>query len=209
MSSAPSQVAAFDFDGTLARGDSLLPFLLRLLGGRRVARSLLRHSVSIGMVGAGRANRDIVKERFIAHVLEGHSAGEATTVGREFALDHLSTRLFPSMRGQLDWHREQGHRLVLVSASLDIYLAPIAEQLGFDDLLCTTLEIVDGRVTGKLVGVNVRADEKARQLRNILGSDHELWAYGNSDGDVPMLEMATYPYWVDKKGGVSPWQTRR
>lgn len=216
-------IAAFDFDGTLARGDSLIPYLTRLLGGRRVARSVLRHAHSFGLVQLGRAQRDLVKERFIAHTLTGRSAEEIATVGEDFAEQLIATRLLPSMHQRVEWHRAQGHRLVLVSASLDVYLGPLVRNLGFDDLLCTQLEILNGRASGKLVGVNVRADEKALQLSKLIGdrttdtravsagdvdSKAELWAYGNSSGDVAMLSMADHPFWVDRRGNFSPWVPR-
>ena len=64
-----------------------------------------------------------------------------------------------------DWHRTQGHRLVIVSASLAAYLRPIAERLRFDAVLATELEVGDdGRLTGRMDGANVRGPEKARRL---------------------------------------------
>jgi phosphatidylglycerophosphatase C len=200
-------VAAFDFDGTICKGDSLMPFLLRLLGGRRVARSVLRHATQLGLVSIGQADRDLVKEKFIAHILSGHPAEQIHAIGKEFAMDMIRTRVFDSARQKIAWHREQGHRLVMVSATLDVYLEPFCEQFGFDELLCTKLEIVDGKATGRLVGVNVRAAEKARQLTELIDVDHvELWAYGNSSGDYDMLRLARHPFFVDRSGNFSPWK---
>src|SRR4051812_49184711 len=90
-------VAAFDFDGTLSRGDSLSTFLVRLIGPQRFARTVARHSIALGLVGLGQANRDLTKERFIAHALTGHPASQIDTIGKQFADDLINERLFPGM----------------------------------------------------------------------------------------------------------------
>lgn len=203
-------LAAFDFDGTLAKGDSLLPFLLRLIGGRRVAGTLLAHAGPLGMMSLGRGNRDKLKERFIAHALAGHPADEVHAIGKEFAAQLLRTRMFPTMLERVEWHRNKGHDLVLVSASLDVYLQPLADALGFDGICTTTLEILDGKATGQLIGVNVRAAEKVRRVEEYLGTGErpELWAYGNSSGDHQLLAMADHAYYVDRAGKYAPWTGR-
>lgn len=206
-------VAAFDFDGTLAKGDSLIPFLLRLLGGRKVARSVLAHAPSFAAIGIGRGNRDTTKERFIAHILSGHPAEEIIELGKTFADDLIDTRLFPEVVQRVEWHKAEGHQLVLVSASLDVFLKPLTKKLGFDGSVTTRLEIANGKATGRLVGANVRAAEKVRRLDEWLGLTEpdglELWAYGNSSGDYELLERANRPFWVTKRGDVEPWPGRR
>lgn len=184
-----------------------MPFLLRLLGGRKLARSLLAHAPALGLVGLGKGNRDLTKERFIAHALEGHPADEITAVGRDFAEQLMATRMNRDVLERLAWHRDKQHETVMISASLDVYLQPIAERLEMTEALTTRLEIVDGRSTGRLVGANVRAGEKVRRLGTFLSDDHaELWAYGNSSGDHEMLMMADHPFWVDRSGRVSEWK---
>lgn len=208
-----SAVAAFDFDGTIAKGDSLLPFLLELVGGERLARSVLRHAPALGKVALGRGDRDTTKERFIAHILAGEPSSSIDRLAAQFAKDYLASRTIASTADRIAWHRAEGHELVMVSASLDVYLRPIADQLGFDHLICTSLEVVDGRATGRLVGANVRAAEKARRLQQHLAGSSgegavEIWAYGNSSGDHEMLAMATHPFWVDRRGRVRSHVTR-
>ncbi|HEX2272336.1 MAG TPA: hypothetical protein VHG90_00495, partial [Acidimicrobiales bacterium] len=55
-------VAAFDFDGTVARSDTLIPFLRRSAGSIRTARALLALSVRITRSMAGAGSRDEAKE---------------------------------------------------------------------------------------------------------------------------------------------------
>jgi phosphatidylglycerophosphatase C len=205
---ARRRVAAFDFDGTLARGDSLIPFLTRVCGRRAVARALAWHGPAIALALAGRGSRDLAKERFVSGLLRGRSAAEVATAGSAFASHLVARRLRPDMAARVAWHRGEGHQLVLVSASLTVYLAPVAEALGFDAVLATRLEVDDaGLLTGRLLGANVRGPEKAARLAAWLGDDAhdvELWAYGDSSGDHDLLALASSAFMVGRRG-LSSW----
>jgi len=103
------------------------------------------------------------------------------------------------MAERIAWHRREGHRLVIVSAALAVYLEPLGDLLRFDKVLATGLEVgPDGLLTGRLRGRNVRRAEKAIRLRDWLSTEFgqqpwELWAYGDSPGDRELLAMAHHP----------------
>lgn len=186
-------VAAFDFDGTLVQGDSLPRYLSRLLGPRRFASVLSRSSPT--MLAAYRSSgRDGAKAALLARAVSGLDAAAAVEAGESFA-EMLANEIRPQMRERIEWHRGNGHKLVLVSASLGLYLIPFGKLTGFDDVLATALEVgPDGRLTGRLLGPNVRAAQKAALLREHIGAEPvTLWAYGDSRGDREMLAMADHP----------------
>lgn len=183
----------FDFDGTLCRGDALLPFLARAYGRRRVAEALLRDF---------RGSRDDAKAAVLGRLVRGDDPERLAALAREYARDVLPGRLRPELLDRVAWHRAEGHQLVTVSASLAFYLVPLAQSLGFDHVIAVELEVgPGGRLTGGLVGPNVRGAEKAVRLRAWLGDDtpDELWAYGDSPGDTELLAMATTPVWVGRR----------
>ena len=102
---------------------------------------------------------------------------------------------------RLEWHRRQGHRVVLVSASLGTYLRPLGAMLGVDDVLCTEVVVGSDRTfSGELDGPNCRGPEKVRRLRAWLDSmqlgDAEVWAYGDSAGDRELLAASRHPLFV-------------
>ncbi len=181
-------VAAFDFDGTLTKRDSLLPFLAELVGWRRLGLALVR-------VSPAARDRDAFKERLFTVLLAGRPLAEITDHGRIYGQRLATYAILPEMREKLAWHRAEGHEIVIVSASLDVYLSTVRERLGIDGLLCTQLEVDDaGRCTGRMVGGNCRGEGKATRLRSYLGADEvELWAYGDSSGDDAMLALAQHP----------------
>jgi phosphatidylglycerophosphatase C len=194
-------VAAFDFDGTLTRHDTLIPFLNRLVGWPRISAALARDTGRLALFATGRGNRDAAKERLLVRLLEGWPITDVVRVGERYGAAVAEHGIRPRMRQQLQWHRDNRHEIVIVSASLDVYLEPAARALGADGLLCTRLEVdEDGLCTGRMLGGNCRGPAKAERLREYLGdADVTLWAYGNSRADEPMLALAQFPVRVGRR----------
>jgi len=186
-------LVAFDLDGTLTRRDTLLPFLRRAVGADRAVRSILAAALPVARaVALGGAHRDRAKEALLRGVFAGVPR-EALTDAAEAYADYVVNRgLRPDIRARVDWHRDEGHELVLVSASPELYVAPIGRRLGFDHVLATRLEIgPDDRFTGRLVGRNCRGPEKVARLREWRSEGLAIaYAYGDSEGDREMLELA-------------------
>jgi HAD superfamily hydrolase (TIGR01490 family) len=119
-----------------------------------------------------------------------------------FYQDHLKPHLAPKIHARVNMHRRQGHRLILISGSVRYMLEPVAEDLGFDYLLCTDLEIgEDGLLTGRAKGPiclnsnkRVLAEMLARAVNIDLASSY---AYGNHQSDLPLLELIGNPYAVE------------
>jgi len=197
-------VAAFDFDGTLTKRDTLLPFLADVAGSPRVARALAFDAPRLAGMAIGRADRDAAKTRLIARALKGRSYVDVAARGRIYARRVVDRGLRPEVLARLRWHQGAGHDVVIVSASLDAYLHEIARLLDVDAVLCTTLEVDrDGIVTGELAGGNCRGPEKAARIAAHLDADRAnvtLWAYGDSSGDEELLAMADHPVRVTRRG---------
>jgi phosphatidylglycerophosphatase C len=187
-------VAAFDFDGTLTRRDTLLPFLARLAGWPGLLRALAVEVPALVAESARADRRDRTKARVLARTLRGRARDEVDAAGRAYARTLLARSLRPEVVARLREHQDAGHEVVIVSASLDAYLTPVASALGAAALLCTELEVDgSGRCTGRMRGGNCRASEKARRLGAYLaGGPVTLWAYGDSAGDAAMLAMADH-----------------
>ncbi len=191
-----TDVAAFDFDGTLTDGGSVFGFLTAVAG----RRPLLRASVGLAprlarAAVAGGTVADETKEELFVRVLAGVDATYLGQVADKFAVDHLAAHVRPEVRRRLDWHRGRGDRIVVVSASPEAYVAVAADRLAADAAIATRLEVdVAGRLTGRYDGANCRGEEKIRRLRLWMADAGlgcaRLWAYGNSRGDLRMLRAA-------------------
>jgi len=189
-------VAAFDFDGTLSPRDNFVPFLRRFAGTTAVARAFAVGGARVARAGRSHWSRNAMKAEILDQLVGGRDAADLDDVARAFAADVVAGHLRGEAVERADWHLTQGHRLVIVSASLAAYLRPIASHLRFDAVLATELEVADdGRLTGRMDGENVRGPEKARRLdewieRELPDATPYVWAYGDSSGDKELWARA-------------------
>jgi phosphatidylglycerophosphatase C len=195
----PPGVAAFDFDGTLARRDTLVPFLRQIRGTAPVLAAAAR-------AGVRTRDRDAFKVALIGHLFRGVPADRLARLGEAY-VPTLFGLLRPGMLERLRWHQAEGHAVVIVSASLGAYLRPLAERLGLDTALAVELVAgADGLLTGEVVGgLNTRGPEKVARLQAWAeqrfgpAGRFELWAYGDSSGDEELLALADHATWVGRR----------
>jgi phosphatidylglycerophosphatase C len=201
--SPPRTVAAFDFDGTLTTGGSLVPFLVSLRGFWPVLRTVTILSLKLlrsALVGGAAA--DDAKEQLFTRLLGGLPMELVNDRSVPFAERHLARHLRQDARLRLQWHQSQGHHVVIVSASPECYVRRAGELLGVDGVLATRLAVGGGGLlTGGYEGKNCRGAEKYARLvvhlraHGLLGGGDdqpELWAYGNSRGDLRLLLAADH-----------------
>jgi len=198
-------IAAFDFDGTITRSDSLRNFILQVAGPRRFVLALLCVSPwLIGMV-LGLCDRARTKARFLAMTIGGTRQSDLDQAARDYAAGKLLGLVRPDMLLRVAEHRQRGHRLVLVSASPSLYLKYWAAAAGFDAVLATELEFVDGCFSGRLAASNCWGPEKVRRLQQWFNGNtpQEMYAYGDSRGDREMLALANHA-WLRGRDSMQP-----
>jgi phosphatidylglycerophosphatase C len=200
-------VAAFDFDGTLTDGGSVYGFLTAVGGRRAVATATagLSPRLAHGAVVGGTA-ADLAKEQLFERVLAGADSARVEEVAARFARHHLGRHLRSDVRARFDWHRHRGDRVVIVSASPDLYVREAGGVLGAHQVIATRLAVDDqGVLTGRYDGANCRGEEKLRRLLQWIDAEGAgadvLWAYGNSRGDLRMLDAAAVGVNVGRLGG--------
>jgi len=200
-------VAAFDLDGTLTEGGSVFDWLKSIAGRGRTWRAALSLAVPL-TIGALRSSRwaDNAKERLFKKLLAGIDEQVVIAASRTFAVHHLETESRQLLLDRLAWHRDQGHDVVIVSASPQVYVDGMTELLGAQGGLGTRLAVDPrGRLTGGYLGKNCRGTEKLRRLDEWVQSRRYptppvIFAYGNSRGDRRMLSGATHPFNVGRMG---------
>jgi len=189
--SAPEKIGAFfDLDGTLVAPPSVewrfAGFLLARdeLGTVDIARWLGHFAKKIlpDPRGATLGNK-----RYLAGL------PESLAVDWENSLEEAAPPIYPAAMERMVWHWTQGHRVFLVSGTLDFLARAVARRLpGVAEVCATQLEMSGGHWTGRLIGEHMSGDAKARAVRNLAAKfGLSLWdsyAYGNSTSDLPMLD---------------------
>jgi phosphatidylglycerophosphatase C len=183
-------LALFDLDGTITTHDTMFAFVQHARGRLRTALGLLWLSPVLGLHAIGLVDATTAKTALLRHFFGGVPRQQMLAWAESFAA-RLDELVRPEARARLQWHREQGHEIVLVSASLDLWLGPWAQRQSLS-LLCTQGHFAEEVFTGALVGPNCNGPEKEVRIRaaHDLSSYAFVYAYGDSSGDVQMLALA-------------------
>lgn len=198
----PARVAVFDLDGTLTRHDTLLYFLLTCLRRNPAAwLRLWRLPFTLVRFALGLSDRGRLKASLIRQVLGAAAPAEIAQWAEAFCTEQLPGLLLPRALAAVDLHRRAGDRLVLMSASVDLYVPRIAALLGFDEVFCTGVGWTAGRLDGTLTTANRRGPEKLRCLQGLRARFPAtvLAAYGNAESDIEHLLMADEPTLVNAR----------
>ena len=186
-------VALFDLDGTLTWRDTLLPFLVGFLGRRpHRALGLWRLPFALGSYWRDR-DRGALKSRVIRMIMGGERR-VVIDVWADAFVNNLKPqqRFRPLALAVVEAHRAAGDRLVLMSASPDLYVPLIGRLLGFERTVCTEVQWHGDRLDGHLKTANRRGEEKLRCLTWLREQYPALpiIAYGNSASDLDHMRHA-------------------
>ncbi len=148
-------IAAFDVDGTVTDRDCVIPFMRRVTGARRIIPRLFARPDRLVQVLA-RRDRDQLKALAAAAAFRGRRYDDLAELGESFAHSVHDGWLRADTVSALEEHLVSGDRVVLVSASFEVYLRPLGALLGVHEVLATRLQLTDGVATGALDGLNCR-----------------------------------------------------
>ena len=190
------RIAFFDFDGTITTKDSLLSFILFRYGKRKTYLGLLKVSPFyvahlFKLISVQAAKQKVLRQFFRNESVESFNAS-----CNQFAMEILPGLERSKAMKEIKLLQEKGADVVVISASPYNYLHPWCKQLGVE-LICTNLATKDGKLTGKIEGNNCRGEEKVRRIQSAYKLDEydEVYAYGDTKGDKPMLELATFRFY--------------
>ena len=193
-----SGVAFFDFDATLIHGDSLLMFIGELIGHRRAKLAFLDalrscpHRKLRGRL-PGVDFPGSVKAILLRRTLNKIPLADAKAAAEQL---RGKVRWHQPMLDRLLHHDRAGHRVVIATGALNIYMPALLRGLPVDDLLATPMEVQDGRLTGQLSGSNCVRLAKAERVQSYLaeqGPFARSYGYGNRPSDIPMLKVVDEP----------------
>lgn len=203
MTPAPA-AAFFDVDGTLVDGNIVRYYadlctqdMRRLPAALWTAWFALRVPWLVALDRRSRA-------RFQRTLYRGYrrfTPADLETRARRYCESHLARRLYPQALARLAEHASRGDRIVLVTGSLRPLVAPLAAQIGAQDVLAADLEVRSGRHTGDLAGEPLAGETKARAVLEHAASYgldlQRSHAYADSVDDLHMLRSVGHAHVVD------------
>jgi putative phosphoserine phosphatase/1-acylglycerol-3-phosphate O-acyltransferase len=199
----PRAAAFFDLDRTLLRGASG-PLINEALvaAGIIPERGVPAQRFIYGLFNAvGETLPAVALARGAALASKGWSREAVRQAGKS-AAEKLEDLVAPYAPGLIAEHRAAGRPVVLATTTPHDLVAPLAERLGFDDVVATRYAEDDGGIyTGSLEGEFVLARGKLSAVRKWAGRNdvdlRESYAYSDSIYDTPLLSAVGHPHAVN------------
>ncbi len=194
-------LAIFDLDKTLIANDSDYNWGVFLTRHGYVdgAEYEARNELFYAQYAAGTLNI-IEYSEFVMKVLADTPMDELLQWREAFMQEMILPLMQPQALELVQRHREAGHLSLLISATNSFVIEPIARYFGFEHIIGTTPEQVDGRFTGKVAGTPSFKDGKIDRLNQWLVQQGLSWNtvqgsffYSDSINDLPLLEHVSFP----------------
>lgn len=201
--------AYFDVDGTLTKSNIVDPLLyikkrvmpaFRYKLWKAVLPARFIYWTILDSINRGLSTASIYRQ------YKGISVVQMTSLQSQCYEEKYKKKLFLQAFEVISSLREKKDiRIVFVSGSLDVFLQPLAAELGAE-LISSCLEIKNGMYTGEMTGGAVAGERKAEMIKEHARKnqlDLQCCAsFGNSTDDIPMLRSVKYPVAINADKGL-------
>lgn len=191
--------AFFDLDKTIIAKSSTLAFSKPFFDqGLLNRRAVLKSSYAQFLFLLSGADHDQVERMrtHLANMCSGWDVAQVKAIVAETLHDIVDPLIFAEAADLIADHKIRGHDIIVVSASGEEVVAPIAEALGATHTAATKLAVEDGKYTGEL-SFYCYGQGKVEAINSLAASENydlaASFAYSDSITDLPMLEAVGHP----------------
>lgn len=199
----PETGAFFDFDGTLIDGFSALAYFTDKLRRRELG---FREAADIIRVALRRDMNEREFDAFFAkNVAEwaGHPEDDLTVLWSRLFRDTIAGWIFPEAWELVKAHQKMGHTVAIASSATRYQVAPIAQELGIEHVLCTRVMVRDGKLTGRVDGMTLWGTGKAQAVLDFANRQGielaQSYGYANGNEDIAFLKTVRHATAVNPK----------
>ncbi|MGO1001959.1 HAD family hydrolase [Lysobacter sp. CA196] len=189
-------LALFDFDGTITFDETFPGFVRATVDRRTLALGQILLAPYVVGYKLGVVSGLTVRKRIVAFGYRGRAEHEVRAAGARHAREVVARQVRPQALERIQWHRQRGDRVVVVTASLDLFVAAWCEDQGLE-FICSHLESRDGVLTGRYRDGDCCGPEKPRRVRERIDLDDypTVYAYGDTVEDLDLLDLAHRKYY--------------
>lgn len=195
-------LAIFDLDGTLLNGDSDYTWGQFLVEKGLVDTQVYKEANDKFFKQYQSGTLDIYEYlAFSLAPLTQFSNAELTALHQTFMQEKIQPMMQKKASELLKHHKDQGHFLLMITATNQFVTGPIGDALGMDHIIAPVPEIINGQYTGKVAGIPSFQEGKVTRLNDWLAeTGHSMegsYFYSDSRNDLPLLELVAHPIVVD------------
>lgn len=194
-------LALFDLDETLIAGDSASLWLEYMVTEELAPAGMIaEEQAMMSLYHQGKMDMHQYMA-FTLQPLAGKSRQWLDPLCARFAEQVLRERIYPEGVERIEWHRKRGDELVLISASGEHLVAPMAQMLGMDHCVAILLDEEAGMLTGQTRGTLSFREGKVARVNQLFADLANPWqesfGYSDSHNDLPLLRAVTHPHAVN------------
>jgi phosphatidylglycerophosphatase C len=189
-------IAFFDFDGTITTKDTLLEFIKFCKGVLPFYLGFVVNSPFLIAYKLKLISNQSAKEKILRYFFKDMPVEDFKKACDRFFRERLKSLVRPGAITEINRLKGEGYLVVVVSASPENWICQWAQGLGVE-LIASQLQVVEGKITGKILGKNCHGAEKVRRIKEKYHvSEYDpIYAYGDTSGDLPMMELAHNSYY--------------
>ena len=208
-----SYAAFFDLDGTLLNVNSgeVLVHMAYKKGHMKKKDLLQAFYLAFLYKFQLRETSKIIKK--MPKWLAGLSEQEIADFTNKMFDDLLIHAIRPQMYREIEKHKQQNARIIILSAAFNYVCEPVARHLNIDDIICSRLEVVDGLFTGNTVGALCFDSEKLARVTDYCIKNNfsleEACYYGDSVADSAVLDAVGKPKCVNPDRPLTGWHDKK
>jgi HAD superfamily hydrolase (TIGR01490 family) len=186
------RIAFFDFDGTITHKDTLLEFIRFAKGGMGFYSGFLLYSPALVAFKLNFISNQTAKQLVLRHFFGKTPLSKFSRLCNDFAIEVIPGLVRYKALHELQELEKKNFQIVIVSASAENWVKLWAEKMGYD-YIATRLETISDNITGRINGSNCFGEEKVTRIQQQynLAQYSEIYCYGDSAGDRPMLGLGT------------------
>jgi phosphatidylglycerophosphatase C len=190
------KIAFFDFDGTITTKDTLLEIIKYQKGRTSFYFGFILHAPWLIAYKLNWLSNNLAKEKILTYFFAGMDEQVFQKKCDLFAEKIIPGIVRPGALSEINVLRSRNFEIVVISASAGNWIRKWSESLSLQ-LIATKLEVKNGLITGKIEGENNHGIQKALNIRKQwnLNEYEEIYAYGDSSGDKPMMDLATKSFY--------------
>lgn len=190
------RIAFFDFDGTITTKDTLLEIIKYQKGSLRFYLGFLLNAPFLIAYKLKIISNQRAKERMLTHFFGGMPVDDFQKKCDAFATEILPSLIRKKALPEIEKLKTSGAEVVIVSASAENWIQHWCREHQLQ-LIGTQLQINQLKITGSINGLNCYGHEKVRRIQQqfSLAGYHEIFCYGDTSGDKPMLALGTVRFY--------------
>lgn len=194
-------IAFFDLDGTLINANSGEALVRGAYERGMMSRYELFRALNLSILYRFKLRDTINIINDMVSWVKGVSEKEILDLASEITTSILIPAIFNEVIPELEAHRNRNGKVVILSSAVRPVCQLIGTYLHFDDVICSDLEVINGRYTGHSLGELCFAEEKAVRLIEYCEknntSPEKSWYYGDSEPDLFVMSIVGNPVCIN------------